>query len=485
MTVTPTASTKKAWSTLVTQPAQEFPITPLSVIDGQIPAGLQGTLYRNGPGRLSLGGETVGHWFDGDGAILAVNFRNQEAMATYRFVQTAGYQAETAANRHLFGNYGMTDPQGLFHFWRNLWQKESIFKNAANTSVLALPDRLLALWEGGAPHALDLETLETLGKDNLAGALGADEAFSAHPLRAPLSGEIYNTGVDLQRNLLLCRLNGAGQVLKRNRIPAIQAPFCHSFCLAGPYLIFFFPPVTLAQLPLLFGMQSYDQALGWNAEGCTKILVVDRESLTVVSEGETEAWFQWHFGNGCVLPDGTVRLDFVHFPDFVQTNTYLREVATGITQTPTDGHLWQVILDPKTAKVLSATPVVERYCEFPVVDPRQTGQPWSRTYLAIQRQGVEPGTELFGALACYDYQTESLTEFDLGENCYGMEPLLIPDLTEAEKGWLITVVYDGNCQESQVWIWDAGQLAEAPLCKLALPHPIPYGFHGTWKAGSA
>jgi len=39
-----------------------------------IPEGLRGSLYRNGPARLERGGVRVGHWFDGDGAILAVHF---------------------------------------------------------------------------------------------------------------------------------------------------------------------------------------------------------------------------------------------------------------------------------------------------------------------------------------------------------------------------------------------------------------------------
>ncbi|MDE5081741.1 MAG: carotenoid oxygenase family protein [Trichodesmium sp. St15_bin1_1] len=31
-------------------------------------------------------------------------------------------------------------------------------KNVANTSVLALPDRLLALWEAGHPYGINLQT---------------------------------------------------------------------------------------------------------------------------------------------------------------------------------------------------------------------------------------------------------------------------------------------------------------------------------------
>ena len=167
MQTTTKPSTTKAWAKAIAQPATEFSPTPLPVIAGEIPSNLRGTLYRNGPARLERGGMRMGHWFDGDGAILAVYFNSNSplskggeggegrAIASYRYVQTAGYQEEAAANRLVYGNYGMTAPGA---FW-NRWLKP--IKNVANTSVLPLPDKLLALWEGGKPHALDLQTLET------------------------------------------------------------------------------------------------------------------------------------------------------------------------------------------------------------------------------------------------------------------------------------------------------------------------------------
>src|SRR4028119_1469022 len=109
-------STKKEWAKAIAQPATEFPATSLPVLSGTIPASLRGTLYRNGPARLERGGIRVGHWFDGDGAILAVHFNTRldkggsGATGLYRYVQTDGYQEEAAADQLLYGNYGMTAP---------------------------------------------------------------------------------------------------------------------------------------------------------------------------------------------------------------------------------------------------------------------------------------------------------------------------------------------------------------------------------------
>ena len=181
-------NTYRAWKQAITEPGEEFPPTPLPVLEGKIPLGLRGTLYRIGPGRLSRGGIQVGHWFDGDGAILRVHFGDDGATGLYRYVQTKGYQHEVAAGKLLYGNYGMIAPGRFWnHFLRPL-------KNVANTAVIALPDKLLALWEGGKPHALDLETLETKGIDNL-GALEGGLTYSAHPKRDPQTGEIFNFGI--------------------------------------------------------------------------------------------------------------------------------------------------------------------------------------------------------------------------------------------------------------------------------------------------
>ncbi|MEN9223547.1 MAG: carotenoid oxygenase family protein, partial [Thermostichus sp. BF3_bins_97] len=76
------------WSLALAEPGREFGPSELPLLSGAIPFGLQGSLYRNGPGRLQRGEERVGHWFDGDGAILAVHFGSGRATGLYRYVQT-------------------------------------------------------------------------------------------------------------------------------------------------------------------------------------------------------------------------------------------------------------------------------------------------------------------------------------------------------------------------------------------------------------
>ncbi|MEM8832396.1 MAG: carotenoid oxygenase family protein [Cyanobacteria bacterium P01_G01_bin.19] len=466
----------KAWSKAIAKPATEFDLTPLSVISGEIPTKLNGSLYRNGPARLSRNQQRVGHWFDGDGAILGVHFGDGAATGVYRYVKTQGYLDEQKQNSFIYPNYGMT-AKGAF--WNN-WLKP--IKNAANTSVLALPDRLLALWEGGKPHALDLDNLDTVGLDNLSD-LSEQQSFSAHPKVDPATGTIFNYGISPGANttLNLYRCDRHGKLEQQNSCVLSGIPMVHDFCLAGEYMVFLVSPVRANLTDLVLGQKSYSEAMKWKSELGTEILIFDRDRLSLVSRSTTDPWFQWHFANGYVDRDGNIVTEFIRYPDF-DTNQYLKEVAAGYTETIAKGTLWELTIDPRTGKVVSNRQLLDLQGEFPLVAPQNVGQSWRYSYLNVHRQGASTEGELFKAIARFDRQNNEIAIADMGDSCYPTEPIFVSDRDKIESGWLITVVYNGNTEQSEVRIYQSDRLEDnEPLCRLALPSVIPPGFHGTWK----
>ena len=469
-------STKKAWAKANAQPGREYPRTELPILFGNIPEGLRGTLYRNGPARLERGGIHVGHWFDGDGAILAVNFTDAGATGVYRYVQTPGYQEETKAGKLLYGNYGMTAPGPIWNQWRRP------IKNVANTSVLALPDKLLALWEGDNPYALDLESLETHGLDDL-GGLDRGLAYSAHPKVDFQTREIFNFGLSpgLNATLNVYKSDFTGKILQKAKFSLEGVPLIHDFVLAGQYLVFFAPAVRVNIWPVMFGTSTYSDSLKWQPEVGTQILVIDRENLSLVSRGQTEPWFQWHFANGYVDASGTVIVDIARYQDF-QTNEYLRQVATGETHTAAKSTLTRVHLRPDTGKVTAIQELLDKHCEFPSVPQQNVGQASRYTYMSSFRPQSDIAQEILNAIARFDRQTETFTAADLGANRYCSEPIHVQDPQNQAQSWLVTVVYDGNSDTSEVWVFDSDRLDETPVCKLGLPSVITPGFHGTWKS---
>ena len=156
-------------------------------IDGQVPATLRGTLFRNGSGRNELGGQWFPHWFDGDGMISAVRFDDKGIHFRNRYVATDNYRDETKAGRIVHRGFGKMRPGGML---ANAFRQPA---NVSNTSVVMDGDRLLSLWEGGPPFVIDPATLETRGLEDFGGKV---KAFSAHPKRDPDTGELFNFGVD-------------------------------------------------------------------------------------------------------------------------------------------------------------------------------------------------------------------------------------------------------------------------------------------------
>ena len=114
-------------------------------IDGQVPATLRGTLFRNGSGRNELGGQWFPHWFDGDGMISAIRFDDQGIHFRNRYVATENYRDETKAQRIVHRGFGKMRPGGML---ANALRQPA---NVSNTSVVMDGDRLLSLWEGGPP----------------------------------------------------------------------------------------------------------------------------------------------------------------------------------------------------------------------------------------------------------------------------------------------------------------------------------------------
>ena len=472
-------SVSARWATAIAQPAIEFAATPVAVLAGHLPTDLRGTLYRNGPARFERGGTRADHWFDGDGAVLRVHFDGEQAVATYRYVRSAGFVEEEAADRCLYRGYGSLPPGG---FWQR-WQAQ--IKNAANTSVLALTDgsqsalggdRLLALWEGGLPHRLDLETLETVGLDDL-GGLKASDSFTAHPKRHPRTGKIFGFGLVPGGNATLnvYRCSAAGIVEQTGTIPLSGIPLIHDVVLADRYLVFCVSPVRLSPLPALFGLSSFSDALQWQPQQGTQIIVVDADSLEAIALNSVDPWFQWHFGHSYLDFDGSVVFDVVRYPDFA-TNQQLKEVASGQLSTPADAQLWQYRIDPKTAKILDQQCLIDRHCEFPLA----LGQDETAvTYLNVHRTVPTPLGELFGAIARFDAKA-GLTVADAGEGYYPSEPIPVENPANPEQPWVLTVVYNGHDHRSEVWVYQGNALEAGPICRLELPEVVAHSFHGIW-----
>ena len=82
-------------------------------VRGRIPADLTGTFFRNGPGRMEMGGRQYGHWFDGPGMISAVTFLDGRAHFRNRYVRTRQYVDESKSHMIVYRGFGTQLEGGL------------------------------------------------------------------------------------------------------------------------------------------------------------------------------------------------------------------------------------------------------------------------------------------------------------------------------------------------------------------------------------
>ena len=159
---------RAGWEMCYTSVAGEYEYE-IGEIEGTIPADLKGSLWRNGPGNFERGGRRFEHVLDGDGYLGRISIDGSAGRASFkgRFVRTKDFEEEEAADAILKRNTFGTQPEGgvLANAGR------LALKNVANTNVVTLGGKVLALWEAGMPQRVVPSTMDCKGSDDLDGCL--------------------------------------------------------------------------------------------------------------------------------------------------------------------------------------------------------------------------------------------------------------------------------------------------------------------------
>ena len=124
------------------------------MLDGAVPADLDGSFYRVAPDPQfpPLAGDDI--WFNGDGMVTRFRFKDGNVALQQRWVRTEKFIRERQAGRALFGAYRnpLTDDASV----------QGEVRGTANTNVVVHAGKLFALKEDSPPVIMDPETLETL-----------------------------------------------------------------------------------------------------------------------------------------------------------------------------------------------------------------------------------------------------------------------------------------------------------------------------------
>ncbi|MGV0578408.1 carotenoid oxygenase family protein [Mycolicibacterium elephantis] len=438
-------------------------------IDGTIPPDLHGTLYRNGPGRWQdHSGRPLHHLFDGDGMISAFTLADGKVHYRNRYVRTKHYQGKTGLY-HL----GTAAPGGpLANIGR-------LPPNLANTNVVEHTGRLYALWEGGPPHEIDPETLQTIGIRRFGGELHWVGSYSAHPCFCPRTGDMYNFGVEFipRAHLRIYRTDPAGKLkhFRSARLPYVA--MVHDFALTESHLVFLVSPIIPEALPIVLGRKPMGDALQFRPDKGSVFIVVPRDGGPIRTV-EYDAVLTFHLSNA-YADGGDVVVDAITYADGRLLGRLNRFHVAPLNDAPSTFRRYRIT---SSGRVLEE-PLSELRCEFPRHNDAFEGRKHRYAYLNTRHHLVS----FYDSITRLDLSDSSAATYTTPEagNSF-CEPVFVakPDATAEDDGWVLSVEYQARTHTSRLVILDAADIAAGPIASANLRHHIPQGFHGNFAPRS-
>ena len=431
-------------------------------VTGQIPPQLSGVYMRNGanPQFAPIGRY---HWFDGDGMVHAVYLDGGTARYKNRWVETRGLRHEREVGHGLFG--------GILNFVfppEELMAECGVFKNAANTNIVAHAGQYLALWEGGFPSRITRE-LESQGLWDYDGKLQG--AMTAHPKWCPETGELIFIGYDPVAGPPFLRhhvVDANGVLTHSSEIDLPRGVMMHDFLTTRHHSLFFDLPAVVAATMAGESM--------WQPQHGARIGVMPRHG-----DGAQVRWFEidpcfvFHFLNawedgdvitayGCRMPG--IDLDFEAGGD----DSLAAPKGMGLAK-------WTIDLAAGTCR---EELVHDLRSDFPRLHDDLLGLPNRWGYASATLDG--PMQIGFNGIVRYDLQTGADLTFAFGEGTVIGEAVFAADTEGSDEndGWLMVYATDKATERTDFCIIDARDIAAGPIARVHLPQRVPAGFHGNW-----
>jgi all-trans-8'-apo-beta-carotenal 15,15'-oxygenase len=451
-------ATESPWSLgLENAPAAGFADAPMRLVHGRAPAGLDGVLYRNGPGWFRYGASSTGHWFDGDGFIQRFAIDGGRPRHAARFADTPKRRLEQARQAIVlpgFGTRGAPDAPA----------DSADALNAANTSVMMAGGELWALWEGGSPTRLDPDTLETHGvrpfRDDLAGM-----PFLAHPKVEP-NGRIWNLGVSGSR-AIIWRLAANGALEDAQVIDMGARAYVHDWAMTARHLIIPLQPWQHERLvaPLVDGYV-------WRGDLPFRVLVIDKNDYSNRRTYELPPMFYFHTGDAWEEADGTIRFDLCVTADAHFVTEEARNMISHDVEDGASAELVMAVLHADGRAELQRTGALG---EFPQTDRRRQGQ--ARDLVAIVDDRASSNT-----LTLIDWRGGARESFDFGGHQMVQEHLFVakPNRGDERDAWLMGVTLNARERATELHAFDARRISDGPVATWRSRYMAPLSFHGTW-----
>nr|AAY82458.1 9-cis-epoxycarotenoid dioxygenase 1 [Cuscuta reflexa] len=459
-------------------PVTEHPVRQALPVAGRVPDCIQGVYVRNGANPLHelAAGH---HFFDGDGMVHAVQFKNGDVSYACRFTETQRFVQERALGRPVFPKaigelHGHTGIARLMLLYaRGLFGLVDHSKGigVANAGLVYFNNRLLAMSEDDLPYHVRVtpsgDKLKTVERYDFDGKLKS--TMIAHPKLDPVSGELFALSYDVIQKpyLKYFWFSKSGEKSQDIEIPVPEPTMMHDFAITERFVVVPDQQVVFKISEMVHGGSPvvYDR----NKVSRFGVLNKYAKDSSEMKWVEVPDCFCFHLWNAWEEPETdeiVVVGSCMTPPDsiFNETDEGLQSILS------------EIRLNLNTGKS-TRKPIIQPHVnlEAGMVNRNKLGRKTRYAYLAI----AEPWPKVSG-FAKVDLFTGEVEKFMYGEEKYGGEPLFLPGDDEAEEddGYILTFAHDEKAWKSELQIVNAQTLKLEATVKL--PSRVPYGFHGTF-----
>lgn len=423
------------------------------MVEGQIPAELDGALMRIGPNPILVKNPRNYHWFTGDGMIHALRLKGGKAH-WYKSSYVGVASVQKKLHRPLIPG------------------KTRGVADAVNTNVINFAGKIWALVEAGAYPVEVNSKLESerhhLFKNE------EDLPFTAHPHVDPETGDIHAVCYDAlsQNKVFYLHIDSHGKLKHQVEIPVKHGPMIHDCAITKSQVLILDLNVNFSVRSALKGSMLPYQ---WNPKRQARIGVLPfGGKVTDMRWYEIDPCFIFHTVNAYDLNTGDIVMDAV-----VHSKALIRSIQGPIEDQ--DIRLERFIFEQGTGKV-TRTVLSNIKQEFPRINEAFIGRQYRYIYSISFGEFDDPSHVSSNTVMCFNLRNRTTESYSFGANWVTGEAVFVArEDAQAEKdGWLMSYIHALDCSPSKVVILDAQHITEGPIATIHLPVRVPVGFHCNW-----
>uniref|UniRef100_W5M8E4 Beta-carotene oxygenase 1 n=1 Tax=Lepisosteus oculatus TaxID=7918 RepID=W5M8E4_LEPOC len=344
---------------------EEKPDPVKADVKGTLPAWLQGTLLRNGPGMFSVGETSYNHWFDGLALLHSFTFKDGDVFYRSKFLRGDTYKCNMEANRIVVSEMGtMAYPDPCKNIFSNFFCRFTIaehspiyFTDNCGTNIIKYGEDYYATSETNYIRKIDHDTLETYEKVDYLKYIAVN-LVTSHPHYGK-DGSSYNMGTSIadkgKTRYSIFKIPPTAQDKKSPSLKDLEVicsvpcrslltpSYYHSFGMTDNYIIFIEQPFKLDILKMAtayFRGVNWASCLNFHSNDNTLIHLIDRKThKPVPTKFITDALVVYHHVNA-YEEDGHVVFDVIAYKDnSLYDMFYLANLQGGLDQPKKMGKL--------------------------------------------------------------------------------------------------------------------------------------------------